>query len=91
MKGTEYLAARAAITAAGLAVGGLVVAGTALLVVPWIMRGLAVLAPNLLPPLGGVVVGLAMVVAVAVFMRHLLGYYLVMFERWVIEHGGVDD
>lgn len=91
MKGSEYLAARAAITAVGLIGGGLVVAATALWLVPWLMQGLEALAPNLLPPLGGVVVGLAVVIAVAVLMRHLLGYYLVRFEMWVIERGGIDD
>jgi hypothetical protein len=91
MKGSEYLAARAGITAVGLVIGGGIVAVTALWVVPWIMRGLAALAPNLLPPLGGVVVGLAVVIAVAILMRSLLGYYLVKFENWTIEHGGIDD
>jgi hypothetical protein len=91
MKGSEYLAARAGITVVGLLVGGGVVAVTALWIVPLIMRGLAVLAPTLLPPLGGIVVGLAVVVLVAVLMRRFLGYCLVRFEEWTIDHGGIDD
>jgi hypothetical protein len=91
MKGSEYLAARAGITVVGLLAGGGVVAVTALWMVPLIMRGLAVLVPNLLPPLGGIVVGLAVVVLVAVLMRRALGYCLVRFEEWTIDHGGIDD
>jgi hypothetical protein len=91
MKGSEYIAARAVIMAAGFLIGGGIVVATALWIVPLIMKGLAVLAPNLLPPLGGIVVGLAVVIAVAVSMKIALGYFLVMFERWAIDCGGIDD
>ena len=91
MKGSEYLAARAGITAAGFIAGSGVVTVTALWIVPLIMRGLEVLAPNLLPPLGGVVVGLTMVVAVAALMRGAIGVLLVRFENWAIQNGGIED
>lgn len=91
MKGSEYLAARAGITAAGFAVGGAVVTVTALWLVPLIMRGLEALAPKLLPPLGGVVVGLAVVVLVAAIMKGALRLILVKFELWTIENGGIED
>lgn len=91
MKGSEYLAARAGITAAGFIVGGGVVTVTALWIVPLIIRGLEVLVPNLLPPLGGVVVGLAVVVAVAALMRGAIGVLLSRFENWTIENGGIED
>ena len=76
MKGSEYIAARAGITAAGFIVGGGVVVLTALWIVPMIMMGLEALAPKLLPPLGGIVVGLAVVILVAALMRSVLGAVL---------------
>lgn len=91
MKGSEYLAARVAITTAGVVLGGLIITVAALWLVPLIMQGLKILTPNLLPPLGGVVVGLAVVVVIAVAMRHALDYCLVKFERWVVEQGGIED
>ena len=91
MKGSEYIAARSAITFVGLIVGGLVVTGTALWLVPLIMRGLEAIAPKLLPPLGGVVVGLAVVVLVAALMKGALSLILVKFENWTIENGGIED
>jgi hypothetical protein len=91
MKGSEYIAARAGITALGFIVGGGVVVVTALWIVPLIMRGLEALAPNLLPPLGGVIVGLAIVLCVAALMRSALGLLLVRFETWTIDNGGIED
>ena len=91
MKGSEYLAARAGITAAGFIGGGGAVVVTALWLVPLIMRGLEAIAPKLLPPLGGVIVGLAVVVLVAALMRTVVGMALVKFENWTIEHGGIED
>lgn len=91
MKGSEYIAARAAITVAGLIVGGGVVAGTALFVVPWVVLGLEALLPGVIPPIGGLVVGLFVVVATAVLMRQCLGYILATFEVWVITRGGIED
>ena len=91
MKGSEYLAARAGITAAGFTAGGIIVTVTALWLVPLIMSGLEAIAPKLLPPIGGVVVGLAVVVAVAALMRGILGVLLARFETWTIENGGIED
>lgn len=91
MKGSEYIAARSAITFAGLIVGGLVVTATALWLVPLIMRGLEAIAPNLLPPIGGVMVGLAVVVLVAVLMKGALRLILAKFEDWTIQNGGIED
>lgn len=91
MKGSEYLAARTAITVVGFVVGGAVIAATALWIVPAVIRGLEALVPNVVPPLGGAIVGLAMVVLVSLLIKRFLGYYLVKFELWVLENGGIDD
>jgi hypothetical protein len=91
MKGSEYIVARSAITFAGVLVGGLVVAATALWGVPLVMAGLKAIAPKLLPPIGGVLVGLAVVVLVAVLMKSALGLILTKFEQWTIENGGIED
>jgi hypothetical protein len=91
MKGSEYLAARAGITASGFIAGGVVVTVTALWLVPLIMRGLEAIAPKLLPPLGGVIVGLAVVILVAGLMRGAVRLLLVRFENWTIENGGIED
>ncbi|MGF7213205.1 hypothetical protein GGE65_007841 [Skermanella aerolata] len=91
MKGSEYLAGRAAIAAAGLVTGGAVIVLTALCVVPWMIRGLEALAPGLLPPLGGALAGLAAVMAVAASMTRILACCLLRFEAWVIDRGGIDD
>lgn len=91
MKGSEYLVARTLITVAGIVTGGAVIAVSALFVVPWVVEGLTVLVPEVLPPAGGFVLGLAMVIAVSVSVRRILGYYLALFEQWVIGRGGIDD
>ena len=91
MKGSEYLAARSVITFVGLIVGGLIVTATALWLVPLIIQGLGAIAPKLLPPIGGVLVGLAVVVMVAALMKGALGLILTKFENWTIENGGIED
>jgi hypothetical protein len=91
MKGSEYIAGRLAITFAGLIGGGLAVTATALWMVPLIMRGLEVIAPKLLPPIGGVLVGLAIVVMVAALVRGVVGLILMKFENWTIQNGGIED
>jgi hypothetical protein len=91
MKGSEYIAARSAITFAGMIVGGLVVTATALWLVPLIMHGLEAIVPKLLPPIGGVLVGLAVVVLVAVLMKGALRLLLVKFEDYTIQNGGIED
>jgi hypothetical protein len=91
MKGSEYIAARLAITFAGLIAGGLAVTATALWLVPLIMRGLGAIAPNLLPPIGGVLLGLAVVVLVAVLMKGVLRLILTRFEDYTMQNGGIED
>jgi fructose-specific phosphotransferase system IIC component len=91
MKGSEYIAARAGISAAGFIAGGVVIAVTALWLVPLLMRGLEAVAPKLLPPIGGIIVGLAVVVLVAALMRWAVALLLIRFENWTIESGGIED
>lgn len=91
MKGSEYLAARAAIVVVGMVAGGGIVAVTALWLVPLILVGLGALFPELVSSLGGVVFGLFVVVGVAYLVRRLVGLCLDRFEAWTIEKGGIED
>jgi hypothetical protein len=91
MRGSEYIAARAAITALGVVAGGAVVAVTALFVAPRIASALSAVLPGPVPSLAALSIGLFVVLAVAVLMRRVLDYGLVRFEQWVIRYGGIED
>lgn len=91
MKGSEYIAARIAITALGLITAMALIVATALWGIPAMIRGISFLVPVAFPSIAGAMIGLAGIMTISLFIHRVLGYCLAQFEAWVIRKGGIED